>query len=171
MLDIAFDVKKLELLINDGSDKKSAILAINKDYLENSTTHSNKVAALILTNLLTPKKQPADGMGWSGAMGVKASELREEKVLFQSSQSVPLNWLSPDRRKLFPVTKDANGTEYAHLCVDHSAMLFPSDEMMTWVFKGTLFGLADGTGFDFFGDYDIEKCRAKNAKYTNGDKK
>ena len=52
------------------------------------------------------------------------------------------------------------------LCVDHSAMLFPNEDFMNWIFRGTLFGADFGGAFDFFGRYNIDEAKSNNAPFS-----
>ncbi|MEY8766158.1 MULTISPECIES: hypothetical protein [Francisella] len=51
------------------------------------------------------------------------------------------------------------------LCIDHSAMLYPTDDFMNYIYKGQLFGDPD-LGLGFFGDYDMDEVRGNNSKYN-----
>ena len=106
---------------------------------------------LLLTCLMTTSKkplgaQPNDAMGHSGVdVNSEFYSKNYNKTFFQTAQ------LDPEKK----TSQWPNGVP---LCVDHSAMLFPSQLMKTWVYNRYLFGELgkDGGRFEFFGKYTIK---------------
>jgi hypothetical protein len=131
--------------------------------------HKKEFFTVIFTALMTPDAKPQPGMGYSGIP--KGSPVLKLNKFFQSDQTIPTEQLPKDKQSYYPtIMKDK--VQYSMLCVDHSAMLFPSDEMMKWVYKATLFGdLVPNSGFDFFGSYNISAIKAQNTPQEETDKK
>ena len=59
--------------------------------------------------------------------------------------------------QLDPEKKTSQWPNGVPLCVDHSAMLFPSKLMQKWVYERTLMKRPDDIGFKFFGKYTLTK--------------
>ena len=125
--------------------------------------HKNEFFTVIFTALMTPDAKPQPGMGYAGVDEQTLNKLAiTQKKLFQTDQTLETSKLPKDKQAYYPTIMKDN-VKYSMLCVDHSAMLFPSDEMMEWVYKATLFGtFVDGAGFDFFGSYNIDQTRSQN---------
>ena len=90
---------------------------------------------IVLTVLMTPQADPNKAMGHHGAQGSKAETMQNQQILAQDGQ------------------KDNQGNS---VCVDHSAMLSPSDKMMKYVYKNVLFGKSS-KAFQQFGSYHMNK--------------
>jgi hypothetical protein len=149
------------------------LLYKNKDYL----------VPLIFTMLMTKAADPAEALGYSGADA--NSEFFEQNIntkLFQTPQETNTANLSSQARSKYPSYYiDSNGnkqmkpydemtdlekqTAKSMLYVDHVALMQPSEELMDWVYKGTLFGDPD-LGLGFFGKYNMKEVREKNKNFN-----
>lgn len=94
--------------------------------------HHEDVVTIILTVLMTPQAEPKEAMGHGGPSGDVAYQMSEK-----------LNILNSDPQK------DNQGNS---VCLDHSAMLVPSDDMKKFVYKETLFQDED-KGLTKFGQW------------------
>jgi hypothetical protein len=151
--------------------------------------YENREAFLTLVfTVLMDEDQPADALGYSGAKGQIADDLIAGGKIIQTPQSVNTSLLDAEAQNKYPCqyidTKDNNTVKLSDydkvpkeykssskslLCVDHSAMKIPSEEMMKWVYKGTLFGeLVKGAAFENFGHYKIKDVIQKNMADING---
>ena len=87
---------------------------------------------VVLTVLMTPQAEPTKAMGHNGPKGDRARHMDQD-----------LNILHSDPQK------DDQGNS---VCVDHSAMLVPSDDMKKFVYKKYLFADQQWS-FQKFGNY------------------
>ena len=90
------------------------------------------LVTIVLTVLMTPQAEPAEAMGHHGAQGSKAETMQNQQIFAQDGQ------------------KDNQGNS---VCLDHSAMLVPSEKMKQFVYDQVLFAGKDRS-FQKFGDYD-----------------
>ena len=90
---------------------------------------------VVLTVLMTPQAEPKPAMGHHEPTGKKAQHMHEDqKILYSDSQ------------------KDDQGNS---VCLDHSAMLVPSDDMKKFVYNDVLFGKRVWA-FHKFGNYTLD---------------
>ncbi|MBK2280430.1 hypothetical protein IBE47_01185 [Francisella philomiragia] len=153
--------------------------------IKNIKDNKEELLAVVFTVLMQPNSKVAPAMGYSGVDETKAStqQLISSGKLFQTPQEIETAKLDSKYVKDYPCYYiDKDGTKHtvaydqltdeqkasakSMLCVDHSAMLYPKPMFMDWIYKGTLFGADFGGAFDFFGDYDIDEVKAKNAPYS-----
>ncbi|AIT08761.1 hypothetical protein LO80_01405 [Candidatus Francisella endociliophora] len=152
--------------------------------IKNIKDNKEELLAVVFTVLMQPNSKVAPAMGYSGVdddtlerLGVQGGKL------LQTPQEINTLELPESTRNNYPcyymdgedrvtttydkLTNVQKQTAKSMLCVDHSAMLFPTDDFMNYIYKGQLFGDPD-LGLGFFGDYDMDKARANNKQYNQG---
>ena len=163
---------------NDHSDLKAALkgylVKIAKEYLNGPDykelftrliAMGDQLVTLIAVVLMTKSTNPVpEALGYTGVE--QKSEFYRTNFnskLFQTDQSIETSKLPKDVQDKYPTYIDRYGVKRSMLCIDHSAMLFPSKEMFEWMYKATLFGtMIDGAGFDTFGSYDMDAVKQQN---------
>ena len=128
-----------------GKVSQAIVNQVGKQYLESAQfkqfiNNHEDLVTFVLTVLMTPQAEPTEAMGHGGPSGDVAYQMSEK-----------LNILNSDPQK------DNQGNS---VCLDHSAMLVPSDDMKKFVYKRVLMGDPKGKAFDQFGEYDLSKVRA-----------
>ncbi|MBK2255748.1 hypothetical protein, partial [Francisella philomiragia] len=136
---------------------------------------------VVFTVLMQPNSKVAPAMGYSGITDAQSINRLSGK-LFQTPQEVNTMDLPESTRGNYPCYYiDSDNTKHtvaydqltdvqkqsakSMLCIDHSAMLYPTDDFMNYIYKGQLFGDPD-LGLGFFGDYDMDEVRGNNSKYN-----
>ena len=167
--------------------QSSGKMATLKNIIKNKETMLAMVFTVLMqkdnTNELV---QPAPAMGWGGID--QDSQVYKDalgKTLFQTPQEVDTASLSPQAQDKYPcyyvdtnkekhikpynqMTELEKQTAKSMLCVDHSAMLEPTDEFMDWIYRGVLFGeRIENAWLDFFGRYDLTAIRKQNMENLN----
>lgn len=106
------------------------------DSLTPQGEHAKDVATIILSGLLCMEAQPDQALGYMGIL--PSNPLFNDPMFQQSDQTKPGTQ---------PTDKDH------YLCVDHNAMLFPTPDFMTYIYKGILFNAQTNIKFQFFGKW------------------
>ncbi|MBK2310959.1 hypothetical protein, partial [Francisella philomiragia] len=153
--------------------------------IKNIKDNKEELLAVVFTVLMQPDSKVAPAMGYSGVDD--NSEFYNTNIgskLFQTPQEVSTLELPESTRGNYPCYYiDSDNTKHtvaydqltdaqkqsakSMLCIDHSAMLYPTDDFMNYIYKGQLFGDPD-LGLGFFGDYDMDEVRGNNSKYNKG---
>jgi len=94
------------------------------------------MAAVILSDLTCVEAQPVQALGYGGIL--------ETNPLFKNP-----NFQQTGQTK--PGTAPTDPDHY--LCVDHSAMLFPTKDFMEYIYKGTLMKAQTDIKFQCFGNW------------------
>jgi hypothetical protein len=150
--------------------------------IKNIKDNKEELLAVVFTVLMQPNSKVAPAMGYSGITDPTTVNKMDGR-LFQTPQEVNTMDLPEDTRGDYPcyymvgeervtttfdkLTDIQKQTAKSMLCVDHSAMLFPVDDFMNYIYKGQLFGDPD-LGLGFFGKYDMNKAREDNKQYNQG---
>ena len=129
--------------INDaaGQVSQAIINKVGKQYLESAQfkqfiNNHEDLVTFVLTVLMTPQAEPKPAMGHHKPTGEVAEKMMDEqKIMFPDGQ------------------KDDQGNS---VCLDHSAMLVPSDDMKKYVYNQALFG-GKPESFQKFGKHNIKK--------------
>jgi len=177
------------------SDTIKSFYTNNKSLLAELEENKELVVTVLLTVLMTKEALPAEALGYSGAKGTVADDLKAKDKMFQTDQSVETTLLTGNALRDYPcqytdVKGDKQLVTYAQLqqlakdnkitptelnssrsllCVDHCAMSIPSKEMMDYVYRGKLFSSKFGGSLDFFGSYDMEKVKSANNQFAGND--
>ena len=98
------------------------------------------MAAVILSGLTCVEAQPVQALGYSGIL--PSNPLFSDVKFQQSGQTKP---------GTAPTDPDH------YLCVDHSAMLFPTKDFMKYIYKNTLMHptITPEIGFKYFGEWSV----------------
>ena len=120
-----------------GKVSQAIVNQVGKQYLESAQfkqfiNNHEDLVTFVLTVLMTPQAEPKPAMGHNGPKGDKARHMEQDLDILHSDPQ-----------------KDNQGNP---VCVDHSAMLAPSDDMKQYVYKETLFQDED-KGFTQFGQW------------------
>ncbi|MBK2277891.1 alpha/beta hydrolase, partial [Francisella philomiragia] len=149
--------------------------------IKNIKDNKEELLAVVFTVLMQPNSKVAPAMGYSGITDAQSINRLSGK-LFQTPQEVDTMRLPESTRGNYPcyyidennekvttsydrLTDAQKQTAKSMLCIDHSAMLYPTDDFMNYIYKGQLFGRKD-IGLDFFGDYDMDEARSNNEEYS-----
>ncbi|MBK2259585.1 hypothetical protein, partial [Francisella philomiragia] len=149
--------------------------------IKNIKDNKEELLAVVFTVLMQPNSKVAPAMGYSGITDAQSINRLSGK-LFQTPQEVNTMDLPESTRGNYPCYYiDSDNTKHtvaydqltdvqkqsakSMLCIDHSAMLYPTDDFMNYIYKGQLFGDPD-LGLGFFGDYDMDEVRGNNSKYN-----
>ena len=120
-----------------GKVSQAIVNQVGKQYLESAQfkqfiNNHEDLVTFVLTVLMTPQAEPKPAMGHHKPTGEVAEKMMDEqKIMFSDGQ------------------KDNQGNS---VCLDHSAMLVPSDDMKKFVYKETLLQDED-KGFTKFGQW------------------
>ena len=136
------DIKHLSYIWVVSEDQiRQRVLKAAKNYLHNNHAqqfidHYDDLVTVVLTVLMTPQAEPKPAMGHHEPTGKKVQHMHEDqKILYSDPQ------------------KDDQGNS---VCLDHSAMLVPSDDMKKFVYEKTLMK-TEGPAFSKFGTYKLHK--------------
>ncbi|WP_224728137.1 hypothetical protein, partial [Francisella sp. SYW-2] len=151
--------------------------------IKNIKDNKEELLAVVFTVLMQPNSKVAPAMGYSGVdINSDFYRTNNNSKLFQTPQEVSTMDLPESTRGNYPcyyidennekvttsydqLTDVQKQTAKSMLCIDHSAMLYPTDDFMNYIYKGQLFGRKD-IGLDFFGDYDMDEARSNNEEYS-----
>ncbi|MBK2258423.1 alpha/beta hydrolase, partial [Francisella philomiragia] len=156
--------------------------------IKNIKDNKEELLAVVFTVLMQPNSKVAPAMGYSGVDETKAStqQLISSGKLFQTPQEVNTMDLPESTRGNYPcyyidsdntkhtvaydqLTDEQKQSAKSMLCIDHSAMLYPTDDFMNYIYKGRLFSGKFKGSFDFFGDYDMDEVKSANNQFAGDD--